>query len=320
MIRLLIFSLALMLQSPARADDYPARPIRIIVPTAPGGITDGFVQLIAEAVRAAWGQTAVMEHRAGAGGIIGTDFVAKAAPDGYTLLAGNIGPLVIAPYLQQGKVPYDAARDFTPVVLLATFANVLVVNPSVPAANLGDLIRMAKAKPGNLHFASPGVGQSQHLSGELFKRMTGINIVHVPYKGTGPALTDLIGGQVEMMFSNIPPALPYIASGKLRPLAVTGSARSGALPDVPTLAESGVRDYQVVSWIGLFAPAGTPSTVVSRLHAEIARALASPAGRQRFASAGADAGTGSPQDFGAFLAAERVKWSTLIREANIKAE
>lgn len=322
MIRLWAMALAavLVLAVPARAQDYPVRPIRIIVPTAPGGLSDGFVQLISEALRSAWGQPVVMEHRSGAGGIIGTDFVAKAAPDGYTLLAGNIGPLVIAPYLQQGKVPYDAARDFTPVQLLATFANVLVVHPSVPARNLGELIRLAKSQPGKVNFASPGLGQSQHLSGELFKRMAGIDIVHVPYKGTGPALTELIGGQVEMMFSNIPPAMPHIAAGKLRPLAVTSATRSNALPDVPTAAEAGLRDYQVVSWVGLFAPAGTPPAIVTRLHTEIARALASPAARQRFSAAGADVGTGSPQDFGVFLAAERAKWSTLIREANIKAE
>lgn len=322
MFRVLTMALAavLVLAAPARAQDYPVRPIRIIVPTAPGGLSDGFVQLISEALRSAWGQPVVMEHRSGAGGIIGTDFVAKAAPDGYTLLAGNIGPLVIAPYLQQGKVPYDAARDFAPVQLLATFANVLVVHPSVPARNLGELIRIAKSQPGKVNFASPGLGQSQHLSGELFKRMAGIDIVHVPYKGTGPALTELIGGQVEMMFSNIPPAMPHIAAGRLRPLAVTSATRSNALPDVPTAAEAGLRDYQVVSWVGLFAPVGTPPAIVTRLHTEIARALASPAARQRFSAAGADVGTGSPQDFGVFLAAERAKWSTLIREANIKAE
>lgn len=320
MSKLALLLLSLVLHGPVLAQDYPTRPIRVIVPTAPGGITDGFVQLISEALRAAWGQAVVMEHRPGAGGIIGTDAVAKAAPDGYTLLAGNIGPLAIAPYLQQGKVPYDPERDFMPVKLLATFSNVLVVNPSVQARNVDELIRLAKAKPGTLHFASPGIGQSQHLSGELFKRLAGVDLVHVPYKGTGPALTDLIGGQVQMMFSNIPPALPHIAAGKLRPLGVTSLVRSAALPEVPTVAESGLAGYQVVSWIGLFAPAGTPPAILARLHAEVTRALASPAAKERFAAAGADIGTGSAQDFAAFAAAERTKWGVLIREANIRAE
>lgn len=320
MFRLLICFFALALHVAAQAQDYPTRPIRVIVPSAPGGLTDTFVQLIGDALRTAWGQTVVMEHKAGAGGIIGSDFVAKSAPDGYTLLAGNIGPLTITPYLRQGKVPYDPARDFVPVNLLATFANVLVVNPSVPATNVGELIRLAKAKPGTLHYASPGIGQSQHMSGELFKRLAGIDIVHVAYKGTGPALTDLVGGQVEMMFSNIPPAVPFISTGRLRPLAVTGPTRSGALPNVPTVAASGLGDYQVVSWVGLFAPAGTPPMIVSRLHAEIARALGTAAAKERIAALGADVGTGSAQDFANFLSVERTKWSTLIREANIRPE
>lgn len=318
--RLLFIVVASALHWTACAQDYPARPIRIVVPTAAGGITDGLVQLIGEGLRAAWGQPAVMEHRPGAGGIIGTDAVAKAAPDGYTLLAGNIGPLSITPYLQKDKVPYDAERDFAPVKLMATFANVLVVHPSVPATNVAELVRLAKAKPGALHFASPGIGQSQHLSGELFKRLAGVEVTHVPYKGTGPALADLIGGQVQMMFSNIPPTMPHIAAGRLRAVAVTSPVRSAALPDVPTLAESGVPGYQVVSWVGLLAPAGTPAAIVSRLNAEVTRVLASPAAKERYAAAGADIGAGSAQDFAGFLAADRAKWSTLIREANIRAE
>lgn len=322
MSKLAVFAAALLLALPvaAEAQTYPARPIRIVVPTAPGGITDGLVQLIGEGLRAAWGQPGVMEHRPGAGGIIGSDHVAKAAPDGYTLLAGNIGPISITPYLQAGKVPYDVERDFAPVKLMATFANVMVVHPSVPANNVAEFVRLAKAKPGTLNFASPGIGQSQHLSGELFKRLAGVELTHVPYKGTGPALADLIGGQVQMMFSNIPPAVPHIVAGRLRALAVTSPARSMALPDVPTVAESGVAGYQVVSWVGLLAPAGTPPDVVSRLNAEITRVLSSPAARERYAAAGAEVGTGSAQDFAAFLAADRARWSSLIREAKIRAE
>jgi tripartite-type tricarboxylate transporter receptor subunit TctC len=311
---------ALLLHAAAVAQDYPTRPIRIVVPSAPGGFTDTVVQLLGERFRAAWGQPAVMEHKAGAGGIVGTDFVAKAAPDGYTLLAGNIGPIVIAPLLQQGKVPYDVDRDLVPVKIMATFGNVLVVNPSVPAHSLDELIRLARARPGTLHFASPGNGQSQHLSGELFKRLAGVDIVHVPYKGTGPALTDLIGGQVQMMFSNLPPALPHIEAGKLRALAVTGPRRASALPAVPTVEEAGLAGYQVVSWVALFAPAGTPPAIVAKLHAEVTQALESAAGRERIVAGNAEPGTGSPQDLTALVAADRAKWGKVIREGNIRAE
>jgi tripartite-type tricarboxylate transporter receptor subunit TctC len=320
MIRIAAFFLLSALIAGGQAAEYPSRAIHLVIPSAPGGFTDSVVQLLSESLRAAWGQPVVMEHRAGAGGIIGTDRVAKAAPDGYTLLAGNIGPLTIAPFVQEGRVPYDVERDLTPIKLMATFANVLVVNPSIPAANVQDLVRLARAKPGTLHFASPGIGQSQHLSGELFKRVANVDLVHVPYKGSGPALTDLIGGQVQMMFSNIPAALSHIADGRLRPLAVTGSRRSEALPDVPTVAEAGLPDYEVVSWIGLFAPAGTSPEIVSRLHAEATRALASPTAKQRFDAASADLGTGSASDFAAFLAADRAKWGRVIREAGIRAE
>lgn len=315
-----MLAVSVLLHLPAQAQDYPARPIRIIVPTAPGGITDGLVQLIGEGLRAALGQPAVMEHRPGAGGIIGCDAVAKAPPDGHTLLAGNIGPLSITPYLQKGKLPYDAERDFVAVKLLATFANVLVVHPSVPAGSVAELVGLARAKPGALHFASPGIGQSQHLSGELFKRLAGLDIVHVPYKGTGPALADLVGGQVQMMFSNIPPAMPHIGAGRLRALAVTGASRSAALPEVPTLAESGVGGYQVVSWVGLLAPAATPPAIVLRLNAEVTRVLSLPEAKMRYAAAGADVGAGTAADFADFLAADRAKWRDLIRDAKIETD
>ena len=312
-------SLVSLVHLPAGAQAYPARPIRIVVPTAPGGITDGLVQLIGEGLRVAWGQPGVMEHRPGAGGIIGTEAVAKAAPDGYTLLAGNIGPLAITPFMQS-RLPYDAERDFAPVKLLATFVNVLVVHPTVPATSVVGLVRLAKEKPGTLNFASPGSGQSQHLSGELFKRLAGIEITHVPYKGTGPALADLIGGQVQMMFSNLPPAMPHITAGRLRALAVSGATRSAALPELPTISEAGVPGYEVVSWVGLLAPAGTPAGRVERLDAEVTRVLASPAAKERYAAAGADVGTGSAEQFAAFLRADRAKWGKLIREANLRAE
>lgn len=310
----------LLLHAAVVAQEYPVRPIRVVIPSAPGGFTDTVVQILSEHFRAAWGKPVVMEHKAGAGGIVGTDTVAKAAADGYTLLAGNIGPIVITPALQQGKVPYEVERDLVPVKLLATFGNVLVVHPSVPATNVKELIALARARPGTLHFASPGIGQSQHLSGELFKRLAEVDVVHVPYKGTGPALTDLIGGQVQMMFSNVPPALQHVESGKLRALAVTGPRRARALPEVPTMEEAGLAGYQVASWIALFAPAGTPPAIVAKLHAEATQALEAAAGRDRILAANAEPGTGSAQDLGAMVAAERAKWGKIIREGNIRAE
>lgn len=320
MLRIFASFLAVLLHAAAFAQDYPARPIRVVIPSAPGGFTDTVVQVLNDHFRTVWGQPVVMEHKAGAGGIVGTDAVARAAPDGYTLLAGNIGPIVIAPLLQQGKVPYEVERDLVPIKLLTSFGNVLVVHPSVPATSVKELIAFARSKPGALHFASPGIGQSQHLSGELFKRMAEVDIVHVPYKGTGPALTDLIGGQVQMMFSNIPPALQHVESGKLRALAVTGPRRARALPNLPTLEEAGLPGYQVASWIALFAPAGTPPAIVAKLHAEVTQALGSATGHERILAANAEPGTGSPQDLAAMVAAERSKWSKVIREGNIRAE
>lgn len=320
MLRIFASLLAVLLHAAALAQDYPARPIRVVIPSAPGGFTDTVVQVLNDHFRAVWGQPVVMEHKAGAGGIVGTDAVARAAPDGYTLLAGNIGPIVITPLLQQGKVPYEVERDLVPIKLLTSFGNVLVVHPSVPATSVKELIAFARSKPGALHFASPGIGQSQHLSGELFKRMAEVDIVHVPYKGTGPALTDLIGGQVQMMFSNIPPALQHVESGKLRALAVTGPRRARTLPDLPTLEEAGLPGYQVASWIALFAPAATPPAIVAKLHAEVTQALGSATGRERILAANAEPGTGSPQDLASMVAAERSKWSKVIREGNIRAE
>jgi tripartite-type tricarboxylate transporter receptor subunit TctC len=301
----------------AVAQAYPSRPITIIVPSAAGGLSDAFVRLIGDTIQGAWGQPVVMDPRSGAGGIIGTQVVANAAPDGYTLLMGNIGPLAINPTLYS-SLPYDVETQLAPVALVATYPNVLVVNPSLPIHSIADLIRYAKEKPGTLNFASAGIGQSQHLSGEMFKSMADIDIVHVPYKGTGPALTDLLSGSVQMMFSNVPAAVPYIESGKLRAIAVTGLTRSKALPQVPTVNEAGLPGYDVVSWLALMAPAKTPDEIIARLHAEVTKALASPAGQRPLAAVGADAGSGSPQAFARFLKEEQAKWSKVIKEANIK--
>lgn len=311
------FTAAVLCMGQAIAQPYPSRPVTIIIPSAAGGLSDAFVRLIGDAMQGDWGQPVVMDPRSGAGGIVGTQVVANAAPDGYTLLMGNIGPLAINPALYS-SLPYDVETQLAPVALVATYPNVLVVNPSLPIHSIADLIRYAKEKPGALNFASAGIGQSQHLSGEMFKAMAGVDIVHVPYKGTGPALTDLLGGSVQMMFSNVPAAVPYIESGKLRAIAVTGLVRSKALPQVPTIDEAGVPGYNVVSWLALMAPAKTPGEIIARLNAEVARALASPEGQKHLAAVGADAGLGSPQEVGRFLREEQVKWRKVIKDADIK--
>ena len=311
------FTSAVLFIVQAAAQPYPSRPITIIIPSAAGGLSDAFVRLVGDAMQSAWGQPVVMDPRSGAGGIIGTQVVANAAPDGYTLLMGNIGPLAINPALYS-SLPYDVETQLAPVALVATYPNVLVVNPSLPIHSIADLIRYAKEKPGTLNYASAGIGQSQHLSGEMFKSMADIDIVHVPYKGTGPALTDLLSGSVQMMFSNVPATVPCIEAGKLRAIAVTGLTRSKALPQVPTVNEAGVPGYDVVSWLALMAPAKTPDETIARLHAEVTKALASPAGQRHLASVGADAGAGSPQEFARFLKEEQVKWSKVVKVANIK--
>lgn len=300
-----------------QAQDYPTRPITIVVPSAPGGLSDGFVRLIGDSMQRSWGQPVIIEHRAGAGGIVGTQHVAGTNPDGYTLLMGNIGPLAINVGLYK-ELPYDVNKQFAPVALVSTYPNVLVVHPSVPVKSIKELIQYAKAKPGTLNYASAGIGQSQHLSGEMFRVMADVDIVHVMYKGTGPALADLVGGHIEMMFSNVPAAIPYIQSNKLRALGVTGQARSKALPDVPTIHESGVPGYSVISWLALVAPAGTPPAIVNRLNAEVMKALASPEGQKHLEAVGADAGVGSPIEFGKFLLEEQTKWRDLIKKADIK--
>jgi tripartite-type tricarboxylate transporter receptor subunit TctC len=301
------------------AQAYPSAAIRIVVPSAPGGLSDPLVRFMGEHLRAAWGQPVIMDHRAGGGGIIGTQVVTNAAPDGHTLLLGNAGGQLFTPILNP-KTPYVVERDLIPIGTPFTFANVLVVNPSVSAQNVRELIQLAKDKPGAIQYASSGIGQSHHLSGELFRRMAGIDIVHVPYKGSGPAATDLVGGHVQMMFANIPAALPFITSGKARALAVTGAKRSAALPDVPTVAEAGVPGYLVVSWVGLFAPAATPRAIVDKLTDEVNKAWSTPEGQKLLQSLNIDWTKGTPEDYRAFLRSENAKWVPVIKDANITLE
>jgi tripartite-type tricarboxylate transporter receptor subunit TctC len=309
----------LILAGPARAQDYPTKPIHLVVPFAAGGATDVLARLVGERLTASLGQQVVVDNRPGAGGNIGSDLVARAEPDGYTILMGAVGTHAINPSLYP-KMPYDPVKDFAPVTLVASVPNVLVVNPEVPAKSVQELIDLAKAKPGELNFASSGNGTSIHLSGELFKAMTGTDIVHVPYKGSGPAVTDLLGGQVQMMFDNMPSSLPHVKAGKLRALGVTSAKRSPALPEVPTIAEAGVPSYDATSWFGILAPAGTSEPVVTRLQGAIVQALGEPEMRQRMADLGAEPVGDTPAEFGQFIAAEIAKWAKVVNDAGVKLE
>ena len=297
-------------------DDYPNRTVRIIVPFAAGGSTDVVARLLADKLGADLKQSFVVENRGGAGGNIGADAVAKASPDGYTLLMGTTGVLAINKYLYK-DMPFDAERDFTPVSYTSLITNILVVNPQVPARTVSELVQLAKAKPGSLTFASSGAGSSTHLSGELFKSMAGVDILHVPYKGSSQALTDIMAGQVTMLFDNAPSSLPFVEQGKLRAIAVTSLKRLPNLPDVPTIDESGVKGYESLSWSGIMAPAGTPRRVIDKLNASIEKILRSEDVKQRFMSLGVEPVGGPPEAFSRHIRAESEKWGKVVRAANI---
>jgi tripartite-type tricarboxylate transporter receptor subunit TctC len=297
---------------------YPAKPVHIVVPFPAGGPNDIVARLVGQKLSEALGQPVVVDNRAGAGGNIGTEFVAKAAPDGYTLLSAGPGSLIINPLL--GRVPYDTAKDFTPVILMATVPNVLVANASLPADSVKALIAIARARPGEINYGSGGNGSTPHLSGALFTAMADIKLVHVPYKGTAPALSGLLGDHVHIAFLGIPPVLPHIRSGKLRALAVTGKRRSPELPDVPTVDEAGLPGYEVSPWYGVLAPAGTPREIVIRLNAEVARIVRTAEMKEKLHAQGAEPAVGDPGDFSATIRADTAKWSQVIREAGIRAE
>src|SRR5689334_21042840 len=311
----LVFCALLSLNSEGQ-DKYPQKTVKIVVPFAPGGSTDIFARLVGERLSVSLGQPVIVENRAGASGNIGAEAVAKAAPDGYTLLMATTGVMAInnALFKQMG---YDAARDLEPVVFIASITNVLAVPVDLPAKNVAELVALAKKDPGKLTFASSGAGSSTHLSAELFKSMAGIDVVHIPFKGSGQALIDVVAGRVSMIFDNMPSALPHIKGGKLRALGVTGLKRSGALPDVPTIAEAGVPGYDSLSWSGFAVPAGTPREIVQRLNRESNAILASADMKQKLAEQGADAIGGPPEAFAAHIRAEREKWGKLVRERNI---
>ena len=309
---------ATLLACPGRAQNYPSRPVRVIVPFAPGGPNEIIARLVSQKLAGTLGQPFIVENRPGAGGNIGTDFVAKSAPDGYTLLSAGPGSLVINPLL--GVVPYDTARDFAPVTVMASAPNVLIVHPSVRASSVRELIALARLRPGELNYASGGVGSTPHLAAALFAAMAGIRISHVPYKGTGPAVTDLLGGQVQIAVLGIPAVLPHLRSAKLRALAVTGKRRSAELPEVPTVDEAGVAGYEMSPWYGLLSPAATPRAIIALLSDEITKIVRSADLVEKLAAQGAEPAGGTPEEFAAYLRAEAARWGQMIRDNDIHTE
>jgi tripartite-type tricarboxylate transporter receptor subunit TctC len=303
----------------AFAQPYPNKPLKIIVPFAPGGATDLIARAVGQKLTESMGQPVVVENRTGASGMLGADLVAKSPPDGYTLLMASTAEIAINPSLY-AKMAYDPAKDLAPVTLAGITPLILVVNPNTPARSVNDLVVQAKSTPGSVSFASAGNGSVQHLSGELLKTITRTEMTHVPYKGAAPALVDLLGGQVTMFFSGMPPAMPHVKSGKLRAIAVTTPKRSPAAPDVPTMAEAGIPGFDISNWFGVFAPAGTPNEILNKLNAEIVRALALPDVKERLASQGAEVVGNTRAEFAAFIAAEMAKYAKLIKESGAKAD
>jgi tripartite-type tricarboxylate transporter receptor subunit TctC len=311
---------ALPLAHPAVAQGaWPARPVRVVVPFAPAGATDILGRLTATELGTALGQSFVVENRAGAGGNLGSDLVAKSPPDGYTLLFGAAGNIGINPSLF-ANMPYDPARDLAPVSLIAEVTNILVVHPSVNARSVQELIALGRTTPGGLVYASSGNGSTIHLSAELFAAMTRLPMTHVPYRGSGPAMADLLAGRVSLMFDNLPSALPHVREGRLRALAVTAARRSPVLPDLPTIAEAGVPGYEATSWFGLFAPAGTPREIIDRMAREMAAFARRPEVAERIRALGAEPITNTPDEFAAMVRAEIDKWGAVVRASGARAD
>ena len=312
-----IAGLLLALTAPVMAQDYPSKPVRLIIPFPPGGSNDVVGRMIALQLSDRLGKQVVVDNRGGAGGVIGTEQAANALPDGYTLLIISIAHAV-SPWLY--KLNYDPIKSFVPVSILASGTNVLVVHPSLPVHSVGELIALAKREPGELNYASAGIGSFQHLGGELFKLLAGVNIVHVPYKGGGPAMTDVVGGHTKIMFSSLVQTSGFVLNGQLRALGTGGAHRSPVLPDVPTIAEAGVPGYEANNWWGVVAPAGTPPAIVEKLHKEISAVQNSEETKKQFATQGAEIVQMSSAEFGAFMANEMNKWERVVKESGIKAE
>ncbi len=303
----------------ALAQPFPAKTVRIVVPFPPGGGLDIVARVLGPKLTEGWGQQVVVDNRAGASGIIGTELAARAAPDGYTLFMGTMGNFTVNPHLF-AKMPVNPLRDLAPVSLIVAVHFVLVAHPSLPVRNVKELVALAKTRPGQINYSSSGAGGAPHLGGELFKRMTQVDITHIPYKGSGPSFVDLLGGQVSMTFDSLIQSLPYIKGGRLKALAVLGKTRSPLLPDVPTVAESGVPGYELTNWFGLAAPAATPRETIAKLQTDFARALQNAEVREKLIGMGADVVGGTPAQFGEFLRQESAKWAALVRDAGIRGE
>ena len=309
---------AAFIATSALAQDYPNKPIRMVLPFPPGGVTDLLARALAEKLAPRLGQPVIVDNKPGAGTVLASDFVARAPADGYTLLmaASSLGT---APLIYE-KVGYDALKSFTPVTQVASVVHVVVVNPALPVKSIKELVAYAKANPGKLNYSSTGTGTSTHLEGELLKSMAGVYMVHIPYRGSGPALIDLVGGQVMVMIDALGSSGPFIKAGKLRALAVTTAKRSQSIPELPTVAESGVPGYEAMPWLGLVAPAGTPQVVVDRIHREVAKVLEDPEIRERFKGWGLDIIGNTPAEFTSFLYRDVEQWARVIKSANIKAD
>jgi tripartite-type tricarboxylate transporter receptor subunit TctC len=311
-------TLALAVSS-AFAQTYPSKSIRLISPFAPGGGADITARALAAKLTPALGQQVVVDNRGGAGGLVGVELATKAPPDGYTLVLGTIGNIAVAPALYS-RMPYDPQKDLVPIGQTANALNVLVVHPSLPAKTVKEFIAVAKKNPGQLMYGSSGAGAADHLAGELFNTMAGVKMVHIPYKGGAPAMLDLVGGQVQLVFSTVATALGSIQANRIRPIAMAGNQRYERLPEIPTIAEAGLKGFEANNWYGLFAPAGTPREIVARVHAETAKALAMPDVKARLLDAGIIATPSTPEQFTGYIKSETQKWAKVVKAANIKAD
>jgi len=320
MLRLLLLTALLLAPPVSKAQSWPQKPVRVIVPFAPGGASDLMPRLVGEKLTAIWGQPVVIENRPGAAGNIGMEAGAKSPPDGYTLLAAPNGNLVVNPHMYS-KLAYDVFKDLAPVTRIAAVQNVLVINAEVPASSMKEFIALARAKPGALNFGSPGNGSQAHVGVELLKMQLGLDLVHLPYQGVGPAMKDLLGGRLQLMLAQVPSALPQIRAGKLRALGVAASTPLASLPEVPTIAAAaGLPGYEAVSWYALMAPAGTPREVIEKIHSDTAKALQLPEVRERLAAMGAEPSGEAPAELAKRIKVEYDRWGEVVRKANIKAD
>lgn len=315
----LLFCLSTLAGLPAQAQTWPSRPVRIINGFAPGGPSDLLSRAVGDKLQSAWGQPVIVEAKPGADGIIAMEYAAKSPADGYTLVTMPVGNAVLLPNLKP-KLPYDVARDFIPITMMATVQNVLVVGANVAARDLKELVALSRANPGKLSFASPGVGSSPHIAGEMLKAATGLDMIHVAYKGTGPALNDVMGGQVTMFFSQMSSALPLVKQGKLRAIGVASLRRHPAAPEIPTIAEQSLPGFEATAWYALFAPAGTPSDIVHKIAADATKALQLPEVKEKLSALGADAVGGTPEEFAQRLRLENARWGEAIRKSGVRLD